>query len=684
MPLNRKQENDILASIEHLLDSLFPIDADDLKNFKASDIQNNIDAVFGEQAQNSQPTAIQLRNCLLNPGEYFFGLEKDNKNITIKDVQDRIIMLINTRITTIGTVLKFSPHIPDRKNLPAENKVFVSERARTDSGHTLYHINELDAAIFSATINFEPDFFHIPHENSNKSVIHTRVYISSNYETFVSALKIKDVGAGVSSPNFANTQAEDEFLNQLFRDRKEAATNIAREHAAKIALESLGLTIPQKRIDEDPSFRERVYVLITTKYYFDLVRNNTKQFKYLLKLAKSKSTAAEDIATAHERITIFTQGDTIQFLKTNPLQISLRKLCKCSNNEVFNLCFPSIADLIHGKSLTIEKAKKLSPSARNLACQSAFFNMLKLRKVHIEQIEPITAADNFFMSTPQVAGLIELEILSFDRAKAIPAHLRPVLQKMQFNALFKEKNFPWAIFFKLEVHHAQLLLDQQFGILFSEKKLDCVSLVKFSPATIRMLLRNPTMSRRLEKDPTLLTNLHEDNSVIFYYRYASAYMLRIVGLALEDPFSIDKKPNAKAELQKELLSAAQDCHSSYREFMRIVNFFLVREFCSDLSRYLKPINPFANEICTKFFFLYDAESRKDYPDWTAVMNGFANLARRINFLLAKSSSQTEESIEQVHGRLLFKICKTMALSHEIVNYTPSSSLSFESNLSLSA
>lgn len=150
------------------------------------------------------------------------------------------------------------------------------------------------------------------------------------------------------------------------------------------------------------------------------------------------------------------------------LKIYLDDLFDLSEDEFSNLLNQDVINLLDDDLCTFSDAKTIEDHEAKIALTYAF--LLRNKQCHIWDILGISKDTARIMAIPLITNLVSIGNLSFETAKIIPFHFKPLFENAHYsNFLRYEKNMNWESLILLSPEDIQFLLQPQILALAHER-----------------------------------------------------------------------------------------------------------------------------------------------------------------------------------------------------------------------
>lgn len=542
----------------------------------------------------------RLGNCLLYPKQYLSGIEKTNSNITVADVQLFVLSEIQARLKTFFTKLSLILSDSGLEALLTTNRSkFTSLKFATASWDNPFELKEVAHKIFFGNFIFEDD----SDDGYVNVIIRIDVTLYDRVEHGRQHLR------KIFFPIFRDDTEQNEYLKKLAADSHAAAKEASQRFAAHQVILNSPFTIPP----HDERLKLRLYTLITTSYFYQLLMEGKLKWQKLIKIAARSGTETEDYLD--ERIALLCHPDTLAFLQNNPLKIDLKTLLTWTNAEIKNVCHPAIYGLISNSRVNLVSARKLPFHARQLIGNPTFFHMVSEKKLSLKKLLDVPLDHCSFVTLPSVSRLISLGILPLSVASTIPLHLAPIMMHLAYSDYF-QKNTDWECFCKLQQHHVDLMLVPEYAGLFCQNKFTLTQLSRLPASLTRLLIRNPYVIKMFDTTHNYADLLLTRDQIQLSSLYAAGYFVRVYALAINSPYPIDNRENAREHLLNEIPLAADDCNLTVLDFHNCICFFLAEYIKAHLlKRYHATSNDFLKNIFSSLLSAFPSNS-SSISDWS--------------------------------------------------------------------
>lgn len=430
MPLNGEQMRTIEDSISHLLDfsldpNIFATEEAELVNALLTPIDNMI---------GKTNPFYWLRECLLKPSLHFQNLLKQGPQVSLGDVQQYIIDLIDTSLLKTSHPLQAWKKDVVLATLPKQhwNIHFEPEKALVDGGDNPWQLPVLTDQIYTQSLRIEEHTDFIETEHLPLTIISRILYVDVNINLLTVETEQQSIQVKKIKDYFRNDAEENQYMEKLKID----AQYEARKAAAYIALKSLAFihTISYKTMRKIIQ-SEATKTLITNKFYFQLLLQGT---------------------------------------------LTISAIVNLTQLEVDHLCHPSMIWLIKKNHVTIDDIRGLSRAESRVITHPIYLDLLDKKLLTLQQIKNINHDCSKLITHPRITNLIQRRKLSFLQALTIPLYLKDILLSDLYVTFFINNEVDWDVFIKIKQEHHLILLNKSIACFINNGVLNWNTIVNIT------------------------------------------------------------------------------------------------------------------------------------------------------------------------------------------------------------
>ncbi len=398
MPLQTSQCEFINHVIQHLISDL-------PKEEKALQLATeNLHNAF-THSLNEANEFYFLQQCIHEPWFYLRRIEESNRDITIGDVQQYLFEQVNKkiheRVSYLGMKLASLPWNRDNSvvnrihNDPSYAKKLVSRSLAIRDDTPIYALPTVDR-MFSATL--------VPRISSSKVDLSMTIHLSPPKRAMIFLQNF---------PDNLNNNPQDTQFDQFMKELEPKALLEAEREAKSILITYL---VHSHKIHQKQTFSESGKLILTHRYYFQLINNNHYSDLIALKnISKKEYHALIDPIVIH-------------LLRNKKCYINQAK--HFTKNECYNLKFPFISNLLFSNVINLRQARNASEGTKKLLTNEFFYSEIKQNKLSLDVINALSLELCQYICSSQLVELfrknkINLYSITLHSAKLL--HDNPIL-----------------------------------------------------------------------------------------------------------------------------------------------------------------------------------------------------------------------------------------------------------------
>lgn len=511
MPLNTHQKTFIDSIIGHLLD-FSPFSS------KLSQQIEQLKTALTPKASKDN-NYYWLGQCLLNPETNLSGLEKQTVSgqtlpVTIGEAQQYIVNQIKSKLNKANTNDLFKAI---EKLIKMNMKTEFKSKSHFIPGgeNPLTEMPSLRGKIHTRTLRISEKY------REGFDFITTTAHVDVTITLSPTKTVTSKISLGEILNNFISDRESDDYFDNL------------KKHADRKALEFVGTEAihylyHKKLINKDmrnAALKDAfINTIITSKYYFDLLRQNN---------------------------------------------FNLNLLLGCTETQANNLTDSVLIDLIHHKAIKLSDVKNLNNAEKLVATSPAFHALLKDKKINIANLMGISQRRSKFLIQPIIANLIKQNVLTLDQAKKLPTYLlnaQPNLTLAPLNVIncdlfqnfLRKKTINWDKLSDISMRQCQLFFNENIAPLITEEIVTLKDILKLSDGAIDFIDQHPHLCHWAKQSLFNLKELNNDSGNGFIHLNAAVYAKRLHAFSMDRPYEIEGQADMLEVFLQEIPLAAND------------------------------------------------------------------------------------------------------------------------------